>query len=679
LGLAVLLCACGGEEDDPRQPPADAGPPDTGPVDIPWLESGDPPIAPSPEHACPEGFSHELTDTGIVSCRPWPAGGPAACTGAEAHFPGEPGCARIGTACPAGDFPEGLPSNRPIVYVRSGATGGNGSLANPYGSVGYAVSVAPDGAVVAVAKGIYDGRVDLFSGVTVWGACPEATVLTQSEPVAMDTVVGAFVGDGELRNLTVRAPVTMGIFIDMGVAVRIEDVVVDGASGYGMYFTGEGTHVDVENVIVRDAAPFPDDTAGVGLQVIDGATSTALRVSIERSVHTQVVVAFGSVATFDRVVLRDATGEGGGIRPGLAMAVQEAGEATVTASGIWGNHAGGFLSALGSRLGLVDVAIEETGTAADQAAVSAALEVRVGSTLDASFVYVERAKGAAMLGGEDGALTASDLVVRDTVVAPDTLQAGMALSLEGTSQATFSRVLFEKSRRGGIVTMPGTRLFASDMVIRDTEGSGPRDLGLGMTLFGAENVIERARIERSTLEGVAVSTGATATLRDVVIRDTRGTPSSGIYGRGLEVNLGASLTGERILLERNHELSLFSFDPGSVAHITNLVIRDSLGQECGETCPGGAEYGYGVSARDGGRVELEGFVVTRGHLLGMQVGPGSSITGHRGEVSENRIGINVQEAAFDATHSLTDVVFRDNENDFDGTFVPLPDVGIGGS
>src|SRR5688500_15689761 len=104
LGLAVLLCACGGEEDDPRQPPADAGPPDTGPVDIPWLESGDPPIAASPEHACPEGFSHELTDTGIVSCRPWPAGGPAACTGAEAHFPGEPGCARIGTACPAGDF-----------------------------------------------------------------------------------------------------------------------------------------------------------------------------------------------------------------------------------------------------------------------------------------------------------------------------------------------------------------------------------------------------------------------------------------------------------------------------------------------------------------------------------------------------------------------------------------------
>ena len=358
------------------------------------------------------------------------------------------------------------------------------------------------------------------------------------------------------------------------------------------------------------------------------------------------------------------------------MAVQEAGEATVTASGVWGNRAGGFLSAIGSKLTLADVAIEETGV--EQSVASAALEVRVGSTLDASFVYVERAKGAAILAGEDGALTASDLVVRETMVAADVQLAGLAMSLEGASQATLSRVLLEKNRRGGIVTRPGTRLFASDLVIRDTEGSGPRELGLAMSLFGAEHVIERARIERSTLEGVAVSTGAIATLRDVVIRDTRGTPSSGEYGRGLEVNLGAALTGERILIERNGELSVFAVDPGSVAHLTNFVVRDSLGQDCGEACPDGAEYGYGIAAREGGRVELEGFLVTRSHLLGLQVGPGGSITGLRGEVSENVIGINVQEAGFDATQSLTDVVFRDNGSNFDGAVVPLPDVGIGG-
>jgi hypothetical protein len=489
--------------------------------------------------------------------------------------------------------------------------------------------------------------------------------------------VGAFLGDGELRNITVRAPVTMGVFVDMGAAVRIQDVVVDSASGYGMYFTGVETHVDVENVIVRDADTFPSSTGGVAVQVIDGATATVLRASLERSAQTQLIVAFGSVATFDRIVLRDATGEGGDLRPGLGMAVQEDGQATVTASGLWGNLSGGFLSAIGSRLTLIDVAIEETGVA--NSAPSPALEVRVGSTLDASFVHVERAKGAAMIAAEDGAFTAADLVVRDTLPSPDVQLAGVALSLDGgTAQATLSRLLFEKNRRAGIVTKPGTRLFASDLVIRDTEGSGPRELGLAMSLFGAEHVIERAVIERSTLEGVAVSTGATATLRDLVIRDTRGTPDTGVYGRGLEVNLGAVLTGERVLLERNHELSLFAVDPGSIAHVTNLVVRDTLGQECGQSCPGGAEFGYGIAARGGGRVELENFLVTRGHLLGMQVGPGSAITGRRGEVSENVIGINVQEAAFDPSEALTEVVFRDNERNLDAMIVPLPDVGVGG-
>ena len=412
------------------------------------------------------------------------------------------------------------------------------------------------------------------------------------------------------------------------------------------------------------------------MQVIDGATATATRVSLERSAQTQAIVAFGSVATFNRIVMRDATGDGGDLRPGLGMAVQEQGEATVTASGLWQNLSGGFLSAIGSRLTLADVSIEETG--AENPAPSPALEVRVGSTLDASFVFVERAKGAAMIAAEDGVFTVSDLVVRDTMPSPDVQLAGLALSLEGASQATLSRLLFEKNRRGAIVTKPGTRLFASDLVIRDTEGSGPRELGLAMTLFGAEHVIERARIERSTLEGVAVSTGATATLRNVVIRDTRGTPSSGTYGRGLEVNLGAVLTGERILLERNHELSLFSVDAGSLAHLTDVVVRDSLAQECAPSCAGGAAFGYGVAARNGGRVELDGFVVTRGFLLGLQVGPGSSITGQRGEVSENVIGINVQEAGFDPTTALPDVVFRDNERNFDGELVPLPDVGVGG-
>ena len=677
LTLAAIVLAIGC---DGRSPSGDAGVdadlPDPALVDIPWLAAGAPPLEPSPEHACPEGFRTERTDTGIVSCRPWPEGGPATCTGAEAHFPGEPGCARVGSACPSGEWPEGLPSDRPIVYVRSGAAG-DGTQARPYGSVGFAVSRAPAGAVVAVAKGTYDEpRVDLFSDVSVWGACPEETILSSSVVSEEDTLVGAFLGDGELRNLTVRAPGTMGIYVAMGVTVHLEDVVVDAASGYGLYVTGAGTTVTAEDVIVRDVTTFASGTGGSAVQVIDGGRLTLRRASLERAAQIALTVAYGAEGTFERVALRDSIGDAPVVRAGTAMAVQEGGLATLTASAVWGHPRGGLLSAIGSELTVRDVAIEDIGALDDGTA--SGLEVRVGSTLDARFVLVERARGGAVVASEDGAYTLEDLVVRDTRPASDFDFAGTGMSLEGESRATVRRALFEGNHRGGIVTRPGTRLHATDLVVRDTRASGPRGLGLGLTFFGAENVIERAIIERSTLEGAAVSgEGTTATLRDVVIRDTRGEPELGVYGRGLEANLGASLTGERVLLERNREVSLFVVDPGSTARITDLLIRDSLGQECGEACPEGQQYGYGMTARTGGAIDLTGFVVTRSRLLGLQVGEGATLVGTRGEISAGVIGINIQEPAYDLAASLSDVAFEGNERNVDSMFLPLPDPGLG--
>lgn len=677
LTLAAIMLAIGC---DGRPPSGDAGVdadlPDPGLVDIPWLAAGDPPLVPSPEHACPEGFRSERTDTGIVSCRPWPEGGPATCTGVEAHFPGEPGCARVGSACPSGEWPDGLPTDRPIVYVRNGLAG-DGTQARPYNSVGLAVSRAPAGAIVAVAKGTYDEpRVDLFSDVTVWGACPEQTILSSDVVSEEDTLVGAFLGDGELRNVTVRAPGTIGIYVAMGVTVRLEDVVVDAAAGYGLYVTGIGTTVSAEDVIVRDVTTFASGTGGSAVQVIDGASLTLRRASLERGAQIALTVAYGADGTFERVALRDSTGDAPVVRAGTAMAVQEDGAATLTASAVWGHPSGGLLSAVGGELTVRDVAIEAIGEASETTA--SALEVRVGSTLDARFVYVERARGGAVVASEDGAFTLEDVVVRDTQPASGLDFAGTGMSLEGESSATLRRVLFEGSHRGGIVTRPTTRLHATDLVVRDTRASGPRGLGVGLTLFGAENVIERAIIERATLEGAAVSgEGAAATLRDVVIRDTRGEPELGIYGRGLEANLGALLTGERVLLERNREVSLFVVDPGSSARITDLLIRDSLGQECGEACPEGQQYGYGMTARTGGAIELTGFVVTRSRLLGLQVGEGASLVGTRGEISAGVIGINIQEPAYDLATSLLDVAFEGNERNVDSMFLPLPDPGLG--
>ena len=99
----------------------------------------EPPAPPEPPvlTPCPEGWREVPADgpDGIATCDPWPEGGPDECGDDEAHFPGEPGCTRIGTACPEGDWAEDLPTDREVVYVLAGAPeGGGGSRDAPFGS-----------------------------------------------------------------------------------------------------------------------------------------------------------------------------------------------------------------------------------------------------------------------------------------------------------------------------------------------------------------------------------------------------------------------------------------------------------------------------------------------------------------------------------------------------------------
>src|SRR5262245_54496531 len=49
---------------------------------------------------CPAGW-RELRDAhGVATCDPWPETSHADCAADEVHWPGAPGCARIGTDCP---------------------------------------------------------------------------------------------------------------------------------------------------------------------------------------------------------------------------------------------------------------------------------------------------------------------------------------------------------------------------------------------------------------------------------------------------------------------------------------------------------------------------------------------------------------------------------------------------
>src|SRR5689334_20997324 len=163
-GLAAgLVAACGSEGTPPGgvdgggPPGTDAGPPPE-PV-APALAMA--PMAGAVE-PCRDGWRaiDPGAGNGPVVCDPWPESGRATCAEGEAHFPGEPGCVRVGTECPAGDWADDLPASG-VVYVQPGATGGDGTRAMPFGSIGEAVTMGTRGATIALARGTYTEHVSL--------------------------------------------------------------------------------------------------------------------------------------------------------------------------------------------------------------------------------------------------------------------------------------------------------------------------------------------------------------------------------------------------------------------------------------------------------------------------------------------------------------------------------------
>ncbi len=222
--LAIaFLAACDEDPPDPTaDASADAAPPPRIELELP-AEPAPPVFTP-----CPDGWSERVIDD-LVVCEPYPDGR-RDCDVGEVHLPGEPGCARIGSACPADGFPASLPEAPDVRFVRAGARG-TGTRSAPYGAIGEALAAVALEGLVVVAPGTYREDLVLTRPVTLLGACASETVVEgRGSEVAVIGVEGAF---STVRDLTVRGG-RYGIHAQFGALVVAEDVVVQGFGEGGL-------------------------------------------------------------------------------------------------------------------------------------------------------------------------------------------------------------------------------------------------------------------------------------------------------------------------------------------------------------------------------------------------------------------------------------------------------------
>lgn len=463
-------------------------------------------VAPPVLTPCPEGWRERQAETpdGVATCDPWPEGGPVTCAADEAHFPGDPGCTRIGTACPAGEWPDDLPADRPILYVRAGGgPGGDGTQAAPFGTIAEAMVTPSPDTIVALGKGTFDEAVVLPTGVTLWGACVAQTVVASSSPTQWAGTLMVAGTDTAVNNLQVGGD-RYGVRVEgADVTVDLRNVLIARAEGMGLLVL-DGASVTLRTVVVRGTRPRRSDGGlGRGIELQSGAQVTGARVVIEANLELGVV-------TWDPATL----------------------------------------------LSLTDVAIRDTEGRAVDGRLGRGLLVQAGSAVELTRVVIERNREVGVLAWEPGTrLTLVDVVVRDTRARASDGAMGHGLQVNDGARAEVTRGLFARNRTASIVAAEvGTRLTLTDVVIRDTRGrESDSRMGRGLQVqTGAAAEAVRLSLERNLDVGIFAS-GAqtTVVLADVAIMETREQACAVSTCLGFGAGMGiASATGAAVELTR---------------------------------------------------------------------------------------------------------------------------------
>jgi hypothetical protein len=595
---------------------SDAGPSDAGPTDagalvapeaprIPWLDEGEPPIAatsPPLLTPCPPGWREVSGEVAV--CDPWPETGRAVCASHEAHFPGSSDCTSVGSACPVDGWPTTAPAD--AVFVRAGASGGDGTRSAPHGTLGAALAGAPDGTTLAVAPGSYAEAITVPAGVTVVGACAELTQITPGPSASVPAV--AMTGPGaSLVDVTVAARRTG---ISTADAVTLERVLVTDARGTGIRV--EGGALTGQRVVVRGTR---EDASGGGeaLFVAAEATVDLERVVLDDNRGGALRATSGTVTLRDAAIADTIADIAGG--NGRAIVVETGARVELTRAALEG-HREHAATATGSGAALVlrDVVVRDTLGRDSDGLEGRAVAVWGGAEATLERVLVERAAGGGLYVSES-TVTLDDVVVRDSELRDVDYANGQGILVDGTAgRAVLRRVRVDRVYFAGVEALRGSLLDAEDLTVRDPLEAPPPSggaFGVGVWIEGAEADITRLDVSGAVRTGISLLDSAT-TLADVRISDTRGSDADGNGGESVSVAQGSTLEADRVLLERGHFAGI-SVTTDAVAHVRDFAVHDI------DQPPGFGISGYAAVVWTGGLLDVDRGLFERNRTAGVLI------------------------------------------------------------
>jgi hypothetical protein len=503
-------------------------------------------------------------DAGSTSvCQPWPPSGAASCPQGLAQFPGDPQCAAVGGACPSGPWPEGLPQGRPVLYVLAGADGGSGTQDAPFAQLSEALAVATPMTVVALGPGTYSASAPLPAQVALWGACVTQTTLTADAGVPVVSVGEMGV---EVHNLLVSGG-SIGLYVSGAqAALDVEGVVVVGAQQAG-WSVENGASSTGKNVVVARTDSF-------GIQALTGGSIDATRVVVEENRELGAgAIGTGSRLSLTDVAIHDTNSRASDGVAGYGAGVDQGGALTLTRAVIERSHDTGLLVIGGGAVTVTDLVVRDTHVKDSDGSAGYGVLV-IGSTLKAQRMLSEGNSVGAKVRDAPATVTLTDAVVRRSLVGSE-LGSGSGVEAITASTLVLERVLLDHNRVSGLsLGSAGTKVTATDVVSAstDTDAMGKGGWGIAVLQGGQLDAV-RVRLESNSW--VAMSTAASTVLNalDLVVVATRPT---GSVGAGLLFQDGSAVTLRRAAVTRNSAIGLIESGAGTTLDVQDLVVEQTL-------------------------------------------------------------------------------------------------------
>ncbi len=298
--------------------------------------------------------------------------------------------------------------------------------------------------------------------------------------------------------------------------------------------------------------------------------------------------------------------------------------------------------------------------------------VQEGATATARRCRIQRSSElAVMLSASES--TFEDLLVTDVETRTSDDQIGRAFSVRDEAITTLDRFVIRRVHSEGILVAGRSTLTAHDADIRDVDlVSG----FFGRALVAAQgSTVDMARWEVASLREAGflfVGLGTTVNIRDLHVHDITSRPLDGTLGRGVNAQLGAAVTGERISIHDVQDVGLAVLSPETQVDLTDLAIGPVLSVDCATTSCNDDPRGHGVGVYEGGNVRLSRFEIAEAELCGFHVAAEANAIADDGIVRGSTIGACIQSDAQDLADLSRSVQYVDNDDGLVTTTLPVP-------